>query len=49
MIDLNKIFDMFGKENPDDYPDGIKDIQLRLGLDVGLGFKKGGLADILEV
>ena len=36
-------------KNPDDYPDGIKDIQLRLGLDVGLGFKKGGLADILEV
>jgi hypothetical protein len=35
--------------NPDDYPDGIRDIQLKLGLDVGLGFKKGGLADILEV
>ena len=36
-------------KNPDDFPDGIRDIQLKLGLDVGLGFKKGGLADILEV
>ena len=36
-------------KNPDDYPDGIRDIQLKLGLDVGLGFKRGGLADILEV
>ena len=36
-------------KNPDDFPDGIRDIQLKLGLDVGLGFKKGGLAGILEV
>ena len=36
-------------KNPDDFPDGIRDIQLKLGLDVGLGFKRGGLADILEV
>jgi len=36
-------------KNPDDFPDGIRDIQLKLGLDVGLGFKRGGLAGILEV
>ena len=35
--------------NPDDYPEGIRDIQLKLGLDVGFGFKGGGLAKILEV
>ena len=35
--------------NPDDYPDGIKDIQKQLGLDIGIGFKGGGLAGILEV
>ena len=35
-------------KNPDDFPDGIKEIQLRLGLDP-IGFKSGGLAGILEV
>ena len=37
------------KIRPDDFPDFIKDIQKRLGLDVGLGFRSGGLAKILEV
>ena len=35
--------------NPDDFPDEIMDIQKQLGLDVGLGFRNGGLAGILEV
>jgi len=35
--------------NPDAFPDEVMDIQKQLGLDVGLGFKSGGLADILEV
>jgi hypothetical protein len=35
--------------NPDAFPDEIMDIQKQLGLDVGLGFKNGGLASILEV
>ena len=35
--------------NPDDFPDEIMDIQKQLGIDVGLGFKSGGLAKILEV
>jgi len=35
--------------NPDDFPDEIMDIQKQLGIDVGLGFKNGGLAGILEV
>ena len=35
-------------KNPDDFPDAIKDIQIRLGLDP-IGFKSGGLAKILEV
>ena len=35
-------------KNPDDFPDGIKEIQLRLGIDP-IGFKSGGLAGILEV
>ena len=35
-------------KNPDDFPDAIKDIQIRLGLDP-IGFKGGGLAKILEV
>ena len=34
--------------NPDDFPDFIKDIQKRLGLDP-IGFRSGGLAKILEV
>ena len=36
-------------KNPDDYPDAIKDLQRQLGIDVGIGFKSGGLAKILEV
>ena len=35
--------------NPDAFPDEIKDIQKQLGLDIGLGFRSGGLAKILEV
>jgi hypothetical protein len=35
--------------NPDAFPDEIMDIQKQLGLNVGLGFKNGGLAGILEV
>ena len=35
--------------NPDAFPDEVMDIQKQLGLDVGLGFKSGGLAGILEV
>ena len=35
--------------NPDDFPNEIMDIQKQLGLDVGLGFRNGGLAGILEV
>jgi len=34
-------------KNPDDFPDAIKDIQIKLGIDIGL--KRGGLAGILEV
>ena len=41
---LNKVL-----KNPDDYPDEIMDIQKQLGIDVGFGFKNGGLAGILEV
>ena len=36
-------------KNPDDFPDAIKDLQKQLGIDVGIGFKNGGLAGILEV
>jgi hypothetical protein len=32
-----------------EYPDEIMDIQKQLGLDIGLGFRSGGLAKILEV
>ena len=35
--------------NPDAFPDEIMDMQKQLGIDVGLGFKNGGLAGILEV
>jgi len=35
--------------NPDNFPDEIMDIQKQLGIDVGLGFRNGGLAGILEV
>ena len=36
-------------KNPEEFPDTIKEIQMKLGIDVGLGFKSGGLAKILEV
>ena len=36
-------------KNPDDFPDAIKDLQKQLGIDVGIGFRSGGLAGILEV
>jgi len=36
-------------KNPDEFPDTIKEMQIRLGIDVGTGFKRGGLASILEV
>ena len=35
-------------KNPDDFPDGIREIQEMLGIDP-IGFKGGGLAEILEV
>ena len=35
-------------KNPDDYPEGIREIQQLLGIDP-IGFKGGGLAEILEV
>ena len=41
---LNKVL-----KNPDDYPDAIKDLQKQLGIDIGTGFRNGGLAGILEV
>ena len=40
---LNKVL-----KNPDDYPDEIRQIQIQLGIDP-IGFKRGGLAGILEV
>jgi hypothetical protein len=40
---LNKVL-----KNPDDFPEGIREIQIRLGIDP-IGFKGGGLAGILEV
>ena len=43
MQQLNKVL-----RNPDDYPDGIREIQQMLGIDP-IGFKGGGLAEILEV
>ena len=36
-------------KNPDNFPDAIKDLQKQLGIEVGIGFKGGGLAKILEV
>ncbi len=36
-------------KNPDDYPDAIKELQKQLGIEVGIGFRSGGLAKILEV
>lgn len=41
---LNKVL-----KNPDDFPDEIMEIQKQLGIDVGIGFRNGGLAGILEV
>ena len=41
---LNKVL-----KNPDAFPDEIMEIQKQLGIDVGLGFRNGGLAGILEV
>ena len=41
---LNKVL-----KNPEDYPDAIKDLQKQLGIEVGLGFRSGGLAKIQEV
>ena len=41
---LNKVL-----KNPDDYPDAIKELQKQLGIEVGLGFRSGGLAKILVV
>jgi len=35
--------------NPDQYPEGVMDIQKQLGLDIGIGFRNGGLAGLLEV
>ena len=35
-------------KNPDEFPDAIKDIQIKLGIEP-IGFKGGGLAKILEV
>ena len=35
-------------KNPDDFPDGIREIQEMLGIDP-IGFRNGGLAGILEV
>jgi hypothetical protein len=35
-------------KNPDEFPDAIKDIQIKLGIDP-IGFKGGGLAKILEI
>ena len=35
-------------KNPDDFPEGIREIQEMLGIDP-IGFKGGGLAEILEV
>jgi len=43
MKQLNQVL-----KNPDDYPDGIREIQQMLGIDP-IGFKGGGLAEILEV
>jgi hypothetical protein len=36
-------------KNPEKYPDEILQIQKKLGLDIDVGMKGGGLAKILEV
>jgi len=36
-------------KNPEQFPDTIKEIQMKLGIDIGTGFRSGGLAKILEV
>jgi hypothetical protein len=36
-------------KNPEEFPDTIKEIQMKLGIEIGTGFRNGGLAGILEV
>ena len=36
-------------KNPKEFPDTIKEIQMKLGIEIGTGFRNGGLAGILEV
>jgi hypothetical protein len=36
-------------KNPEKFPDTIREIQMKLGIDIGTGFRSGGLAKILEV
>ena len=36
-------------KNPEQFPDTIKEIQMKLGIDIGTGFRSGGLAKILEL
>ena len=36
-------------KNPEKFPDTIKEIQMKLGIEIGTGFRNGGLAGILEV
>ena len=43
MRQLNRVL-----KNPDDFPNEIREIQKQLGIDP-IGFKGGGLAEILEV
>ena len=36
-------------KNPEEFPDTIKEIQMKIGIEIGTGFRNGGLAGILEV
>ena len=36
-------------KNPEEFPDTIREIQMKLGIEIGTGFRDGGLAGILEV
>ena len=36
-------------KNPEEFPDTIKEIQMKLGIEIGTCFRNGGLAGILEV
>ena len=36
-------------KNPEEFPDTIKEILMKLGSEIGTGFRNGGLAGILEV